>query len=240
MYTPELPLHLSANRCTIQYYAYNQFIVEQEVFGGSSFLTRVKELFTIPRIRRATTSGAIVMMAQQFSGINIMAFYSSTIFAQAGYTPRQCLLASFGFGLVNFSFAFPAIWTIDTFGRRFLLLATFPNMAWCLIAGGLCFLMPESNAARLPLIAFFVYLFTAFYSPGKRYSILLSWQIKANQRLLGIGPVPNVYAAECFPLSHREIGAASCIFVNNTLSSVLGLTFPSLLTAITPTGGKFF
>ena len=51
------------------FYAYNQFIVEQEVFGGTTFFRRFKELFTIPRIRRATTSGAIVMMAQQFSGI---------------------------------------------------------------------------------------------------------------------------------------------------------------------------
>ena len=150
---------------------------------------------------------------------NIIAFYSSTIFEQGGFSPRQCLLASFGFGLINFIFAWPAIWTIDTFGRRFLLLFTFPNMAWCLIATGLMFLLPESSAARLPLIALFVYLFTIFYSPG-------------------IGPVPNVYAAECFPLSHREIGAASCIFVNNSLSSLLGLTFPSLLFNITPTGGK--
>jgi hypothetical protein len=93
-------------------------------------------------------------------------------------------------------------------------------MAWCLIATGLMFLLPDSSPARLPLIALFIYLFTIFYSPG-------------------IGPVPNVYAAECFPLSHREIGAASCIFVNNSLSSLLGLTFPSLLFNITPTGGMF-
>ena len=56
----------------LQYYAYNQFMVEEEVFGGSSFLTRFKELLTVPRIRRATMGGAIVMTAQQFSGINIM------------------------------------------------------------------------------------------------------------------------------------------------------------------------
>jgi hypothetical protein len=31
-------------------------------------------------------------------------------------------------GLVNFVFAWPAIWTIDTFGRRTLLLFTFPQM----------------------------------------------------------------------------------------------------------------
>lgn len=33
---------------------------------------------------------------------------------------------------INFLFAFPAVYTIDTFGRRNLLLFTFPNMAWSL------------------------------------------------------------------------------------------------------------
>lgn len=111
------------------------------------------------------------MVAQQFSGINIMAFYSSTIFKEAGSNTLETLLASFGFGLVNFIFAFPAIWTIDTFGRRNLLLFTFPNMAWCLVAAGCCFLIPVENSARLPLIAFFVYLFTALYSPGTFFRV---------------------------------------------------------------------
>ncbi|KIN03084.1 hypothetical protein OIDMADRAFT_160645 [Oidiodendron maius Zn] len=203
------------------YYAHCQIIEEHDAFGGSSFLGRVVELFSVPRLRRATLGGAIVMTAQQFSGINIMAFYSSTIFSEAGYTTKQCLLASFGFGLVNFVFAFPAIWTIDTFGRRNLLLFTFPNMAWCLVVAGCCFLIPTDIGARVPLIAFFVYLFTAFYSPG-------------------IGPVPFVYAAECFPLSHREIGVAFCVCWNNTIGSILGLTFPSLLKGLTPTGAFGF
>lgn len=96
-----------------------------------------------------------------------MAFYSSTIFVEAGYSTLSSLLASMGFGLVLFVFAFPAVYTMDTFGRRNLLLTTFPNMAWCLLAAGLCFLMSTENSARIPCIAFFVYLFTAFYGPGK-------------------------------------------------------------------------
>jgi hypothetical protein len=39
------------------------------------------------------------------------------------------LCASLGFGIINFLFAIPAIYTIDTFGRRGLLLTTFPLMA---------------------------------------------------------------------------------------------------------------
>ena len=56
---------------------------------------------------------------------------------------------------------------MDRFGRRALLLSTFPQMAWCLLAAGFCFLMPKENTAKVPLIAFFVYLFGAFYGPGK-------------------------------------------------------------------------
>jgi hypothetical protein len=60
--------------------------------------------------------------------INIIAFYAATIFVDAGFSTKDALLVSWGFGLTNFAFAWPAVWTIDTFGRRGLLLFTFPNM----------------------------------------------------------------------------------------------------------------
>jgi hypothetical protein len=104
--------------------------------GDSNYITRFIQLFTIPRVRRATLASWTVMIAQQMCGINIIAFYSSTVFSLAGSNTLTSLLASFGFGLVNFVFAWPAIWTIDTFGRRSLLLLTFPQMAWTLLATG--------------------------------------------------------------------------------------------------------
>jgi len=45
-------------------------------------------------------------------GINVIAFYSSTVFVEAGASPNVALYASFGFGLINFVFAWPAVWTI--------------------------------------------------------------------------------------------------------------------------------
>lgn len=153
------------------YYAHCQVMEERDAFAGVTFMTRAWELLSIPRLRRASLASAWIVISQQFSGINIMAFYSSTIFAEAGYSTLSSLLASMGFGLVLFVFAFPAVYTMDTFGRRNLLLTTFPNMAWCLLAAGLCFLIDESSSARIPLIAFFIYLFTAFYGPGE-YQIL--------------------------------------------------------------------
>ncbi|UQC88994.1 uncharacterized protein CLUP02_14521 [Colletotrichum lupini] len=90
------------------YYAHRQVIEEKDAFGGQTLLRRVTDLLVIPRLRRATIASSWIVISQQFSGINIMAFYSSTIFEQAGYSAQQCLLASMGFGLVMFVFAFPA------------------------------------------------------------------------------------------------------------------------------------
>lgn len=198
------------------FYIHSQLELEHELLAGSNYAQRASELFTIPRVRRATIAAFTVMIAQQMCGINIIAFYSTTVFKDAGQTEFQALLASFGFGLVNWIFAFPAFWTIDTFGRRSLLLFTFPNMMWTLLAAGLCTLLPLGTA-RTALVSLFVYLFAAFYSPGE-------------------GPVPFAYSAEVFPLSHREVGmgfaVATCLF----WAAVLGMTFPFLLRSVGTVG----
>lgn len=130
-----------------------QILIEESGVGAGNFFTRFYELFSIPRVRRATWASGIVMIAQQMCGskysvhqygfvprlmrytsVNIIAFYSSTIFVAGGASAYTALWASFGFGLINFVFAWPAVWTIDTFGRRTLLLFTFPNMCWTLLS----------------------------------------------------------------------------------------------------------
>ncbi|KAI1452895.1 hypothetical protein F4805DRAFT_470493 [Annulohypoxylon moriforme] len=189
-----------------------QVEIEDEAIGDSTYAKRLIQLFTIPRVRRATLASFVVMIGQQMCGINLIAFYSSTVFKEAGTSDIDALLASWGFGLVNFVFAWPAIWTIDTFGRRSLLLFTFPNMAWSLLAAGLCTLIPKGAGAHVGLVALFVYIFAIFYSPGE-------------------GPVPFTYSAEVFPLSHREVGmswaVATCLF----WAAVLSITFPKILAA---------
>lgn len=113
------------------YYIHAQVSIEAAIIGRNNYWTRAAGLFTIPRVRRATIAAFTVMLAQQLCGINIIAFYSTTVFKDAGFSEFTALVASMGFGLINFVFAFPAFWTIDTFGRRSLLLFTFPQMVSC-------------------------------------------------------------------------------------------------------------
>ncbi|KAL1407800.1 hypothetical protein Q8F55_007235 [Vanrija albida] len=202
------------------YYSYVLYEEERAQARGASYLSRLADCFRIPRIRRANLAASTVMLAQQMCGINIISFYSSTVFAMGGFSASQALYASLGFGATNFLFAIPAVFAIDTFGRRALLLSTFPFMALFLLATGLAFLMHDPQK-RTGLAAAFIYIFTMFYSVGE-------------------GPVAFMYSAEVFPTIQREQGMAWAVCVNNFFAAVLGMTFPSMVRAFGITGSFCF
>ncbi|KAL9627172.1 MAG: hypothetical protein Q9204_006759, partial [Flavoplaca sp. TL-2023a] len=194
---------------------------KEQYTSSGRYANRFIQLFTIARIRRATLASSVVMIAQQMCGINVVAFYSSTLFTDANASERSALLVSWGFGLINFAFAWPAVRSIDRFGRRNLLLFTFPHMAWTLLAAGFSFYIPDESPAHLGMITFFIYLFAAFYSPGE-------------------GPVPFTYSAEAFPLFHREVGMSLAVSINLFWAAVLTVVYPKLSDALTPTGAIGF
>ncbi len=196
------------------YYIHVLLEVEREIQTGRNLFL---EMFTVPRNRRAALASGIVMFMQQFCGINVIAYYSSNIFAQANFSNIQALLASWGFGMCNWVFALPAVYTIDTFGRRNLLLVTFPLMSLFLLMTGFAFYIPEDSQARIAVVALGIYLFTMAYSPGE-------------------GPVPFTYSAEAFPLYIRDIGMSYATAVLWFFNFVVAITFPRLLNAFTATG----
>ena len=113
-------------------------------------------------------------------------------------------------------------------------------MAWSLLAAGFCFYIPESSTAHIGLIAFFIYVFACFYSPGEgpvpfTYRSVTS-DVLAMLRKLTL----RTDSAEVFPLSHREVGmgwaVATCLF----WAAVLSISFPAILAAFTPTGAFGF
>ncbi|EKM53881.1 uncharacterized protein PHACADRAFT_145396 [Phanerochaete carnosa HHB-10118-sp] len=195
------------------YYIHVLLEAEKEIEGGKPGFI---QLFTVPRNRRAALASTIVMFMQQFCGVNVIAYYSSNIFSQSGFNNVQSLLASFGFGLINWLFAFPAVYTIDTFGRRNLLLTTFPLMAIFLLMTGFSFWIPEGKG-RLAVVALGIYLFGMAYSPGE-------------------GPVPFTYSAEAYPLAVRDIGMSFATSVLWFFNFVVAITFPPLLGAFQPQG----
>lgn len=94
-------------------------------------------------------------------------------------------------------------------GRRFLLLVSLAGGMVTLLITSLCFNIHQSSAARLPLIAFFIYLFTLFYS-------------------VGAGAIPFLYCAEvCTPtLSFLLFNPYSLCSTSFFLAPTLLFTFP--------------
>ncbi|KAI0070188.1 hypothetical protein K474DRAFT_895367 [Panus rudis PR-1116 ss-1] len=199
------------------YYIHVLLETEKEAYKETN---RLVELFTVARNLRALLASTIVMFMQQFCGVNVIAAYSSTIFTQAGSTEIQAMLSSFGFGVINWLFAFPAVYTIDTFGRRNLLLTTFPLMAVFLLLTGFAFWIPGQKA-REAVVALGIYLYGMAYSPG-------------------MGPVPFTYSAEAFPLYVRDLGMSWATSVLWFFYFVLTLTLPRLIGAFKPQGAFGF
>jgi MFS family permease len=54
------------------YYVHAQLLIEHKIIGETNYAQRIIEMFTIPRVRRATLASFVVMIAQQMCGINII------------------------------------------------------------------------------------------------------------------------------------------------------------------------
>lgn len=198
------------------FYMHTLLEVESEIKLGRN---KLLELITVPRNRRALVASEIVMFMQQFCGVNVIAYYSSEIFLEGGFSPINALSASLGFGIINWVFAIPAIYTIDTFGRRNLLLTTFPLMSLFLFFTGFSFWIPRDThrTARIACIALGIYLFGIVYSPGE-------------------GPVPFTYSAEAYPLYVRSYGMSLATATTWFFNFLLSITWPSLNEAFTTQG----
>ncbi|KAI1754741.1 hypothetical protein F4782DRAFT_491366 [Xylaria castorea] len=188
--------------------------VENETMVGKQ--NKFKEIFTVRRNRNAAIASEIVMYMQQFCGVNAIAYYSTQIFLDSDFSEKSALAASLGFGAINFLFAIPAFYTIDTFGRRNLLLTTFPLMSLSLFYTGFSFYIPEGKA-RIANVALGIYLFGIVYSPGE-------------------GPVPFTYSAEAYPLYIRSFGMSLATATTWFFNAVISLTWPSLVQAWTNAG----
>ncbi|KAJ5680306.1 hypothetical protein N7536_011445 [Penicillium majusculum] len=207
-------------------YAYQSWI------NKVNFFERMMYLATNPRTRRACTAALIVMASQQLCGINVLAFYSSSLLhtdQSNSSKPSDALFTSltvvkwynFAFGLANFLFTLPAYIFIDSRGRRPLLLGSFLGMLLSLIAVS-GFFKIEAHDTRSILVAVFSCVpFVFFYS-------------------IGAGPIPFTLSAEVFPLCVREVGMSFSVMVNFLGLGLLVLFVPQLTSRFRGEGNILF
>ncbi|AQZ15493.1 (ZYRO0E02200g) [Zygosaccharomyces parabailii] len=199
---------------------YQHVLLMEEESLQLPFWIRLKEMFTIRRNRNGLLASCICAFMQQFCGINVIAYYSSSIFLDSGFTEISSLCASLGFGLINFFFAIPTFFMIDKHGRRYLLLRTFPWLALFLLIAGFAFWIPGAQA-RTGVVSMGIYVFSAIYS-------------------FSCGPVPFLIAAESANLASRSLNSSIFTVVLWGFNFILSVTWPSMRRAMTAQGAFGF
>ncbi|XP_039720961.1 solute carrier family 2, facilitated glucose transporter member 2 [Pteropus medius] len=163
------------------------------------------QLFTNSSYRQPILVSLLLHLTQQFSGINGIFYYSTSIFQTAGVS--QPVYATIGVGAINTVFTAISVFLVEKAGRRSLFLIGMSGMFFCAIfmSVGLVLLNKLSWMSYVSMIA--VFLFVSFFE-------------------IGPGPIPWFMVAEFFSQGSRSAAMAVAAFTNWTCNFLIALCFP--------------
>ena len=148
--------------------------------------------------------GILLSVFQQAIGINAVLYYAPRIFENAG-AEGGGMMQTVIMGIVNIIFTLVAIFTVDRFGRKPLLIIGSIGMAVGAFAVAMC----DSMAIKgvLPVLSIIVY--AAFF--------MMSW-----------GPICWVLISEIFPNTIRGKAVAIAVAFQWIFNYIVSSTFPAL------------
>ena len=167
--------------------------------------------------------GFVIMCAMllavfnQLSGINVIMYYAPMIFEKAGASTNAAMLEAVAVGVTNMVFTIIAMFFIDKFGRKTLLLIGAVGMFFSL-AGAAFHYYDETIFGSTGVVVFIVG-FIAFFAFSQ-------------------GAVIWVFLAEIFPNKVRSKGQALGSFTHWIMNAIIGLVFPIALAGVG--GGDVF
>ncbi|NER13772.1 sugar porter family MFS transporter [Leptobacterium flavescens] len=97
-----------------------------------------RELFK-PGLRLALLVGLGLSVFGQFTGVNIIVYYGPEILGDAGFNFDNALKFQVAIGLINLIFTSLALWKIDSWGRRSLLIGGMSSVCISLFVIGILF-----------------------------------------------------------------------------------------------------
>lgn len=151
------------------------------------------------------TIGIVLAFFQQWCGINIIFNYAEEIFTAAGYSVGDMLFNIIITGSVNLVFTFVAMRTVDSWGRRKLMLFGSIGLAlvYALLGGAYYFEFNGLPVLILVIVAIAIYA-------------------------MSLAPITWVVLSEIFPNRLRGVAMSIAIFSLWIASFILTFTFPIL------------
>ncbi|XP_067322433.1 solute carrier family 2, facilitated glucose transporter member 2 isoform X2 [Anolis sagrei] len=163
------------------------------------------QLCTAPVYRQAFLVAIGVHIAQQFSGINAIFYYSTDIFNKARV--GQPVYATIGVGFVNTVFTVVAVFLVEKAGRRILFIAGLFGMMVCAVTMTLGLVLQPKIEWMSYISLTSVFLFVSFFE-------------------IGPGPIPWFIVAELFSQGPRPAAVAISGFSNWFTNFCIGMFFP--------------
>jgi len=149
--------------------------------------------------------GIFLSIFQQAVGINVVLYYAPTIFKGLGFGNDAAMWQTVIMGIVNIIFTLVAIFTVDKFGRKPLLIIGSIGMSIGMFAIGLL--------AYFEIIGISTLIFIVIYSA----SFMMSW-----------GPICWVLISEIFPNTIRGKAVAIAVAAQWIANFIVSASFPSL------------
>ena len=178
--------------------------------GGAQ---RFSTLISDRSLRRVLLLGLFIAVFQQWCGTNVIFNYAQEIFVGAGFDVDGMFINIVITGIANVVFTIVALYTIEKWGRRTLMLIGAGGLGLIYLTLGTCYFLGMTGMLMVALVvtAISVYAMT-------------------------LGPVTWTLLAEIFPHRIRGIAMATCTFALWVGCCTLTFSFPSMNAALGSSG----
>ena len=178
-------------------------VLQKKQLGtNKSQIDLISDMLADLKVRRLFLACVGLHMAQQFSGINVVFYYSTSFFE--GFIDQPLVGTTF-IGAVNVIFTYVALLLMDSCMRKSLLL-------WSI--GGMLL-------ANIVLILSHMGIFHNYVAVGAVNAYVAFYEI-------GMGPIPWLVIAEMFEMKYVAVTMSFCGQLSWIVNSVAGLIFPAM------------
>ncbi len=185
-------------------YARDEMAAIKATLNDTSEKVDFKQLFK-PKFRTVLAIGLVLAVFQQWCGINTVFNYAEEIFTAAGYGVSDTLFNIVITGSVNLIFTLVAMFTVDKWGRKKLMVL-----------------------GSIGLAVTYILLGSAFYFELKGIAVLSLVIIAIAIYAMSLAPIVWVILSEIFPNQIRGAAMALATFALWVACFVLTYTFPLL------------
>jgi len=169
----------------------------------------IKQLFA-PKWKIALMIGLLLPFLSQLTGITTVMYYVPAIFDKAVFQGGAAMSSAALIGFFNMIFTIVAIWRIDVWGRKPLLIWGFVGLSIALFSIGLLFYQNGSSKFLLGAFIYYIAVFAATLGPGVWVVISEIYPTKIRGRAMSLATlslfVGSTFVTQTYPILRDSLG----------------------------------